>query len=349
MVMPPSAGDGRHLDPGRALVDGEAAGLEVEAPEVAWPVAPEAHPTTQPRASTYYDLPIVKPAPWKWYVPAYFYAGGVAGAAASLAAALEVAGREQALARRLHWIAAGGEVLGGALLIADLGRPARFHHMLRVVRPTSPMNVGTWILSASGATSAIALVWPGRAAGVASGITGALLTTYTGVLIGNTAVPLWRATRRRLPPWFAASSAAGLASLAELALPRARVVRRYAVVAKAAELATARWVERGAFAASVGAPLREGRSGRLHLASWWLGAASLASTLLGRPRLAGALGTAAAIAARFAIVDAGRASAADPHATLAEQRVDAAAQRRQAPARRRQPSGLVKYSAASSS
>ena len=33
------------------------------------------------------------------------------------------------------------------LLVADLGRPERFHHMLRVAKPTSPMSVGTWILA----------------------------------------------------------------------------------------------------------------------------------------------------------------------------------------------------------
>ena len=33
-------------------------------------------------------------------------------------------------------------------LVHDLGRPARFHNMLRVAKPTSPMSVGTWILAA---------------------------------------------------------------------------------------------------------------------------------------------------------------------------------------------------------
>ena len=34
-----------------------------------------------------------------------------------------------------------------ALLVSDLGDPLRFHHMLRVFKPRSPMSVGTWCLT----------------------------------------------------------------------------------------------------------------------------------------------------------------------------------------------------------
>jgi len=30
------------------------------------------------------------------------------------------------------------------LLVLDLGDPLRFHHMLRVFKPSSPMSLGTW-------------------------------------------------------------------------------------------------------------------------------------------------------------------------------------------------------------
>src|SRR5579862_7544797 len=33
------------------------------------------------------------------------------------------------------------------LLVLDLGDPLRFHHMLRVFKPGSPMSVGTWCLT----------------------------------------------------------------------------------------------------------------------------------------------------------------------------------------------------------
>jgi Polysulphide reductase, NrfD len=33
-------------------------------------------------------------------------------------------------------------------LVLDLGDPSRFHHMLRVWKPSSPMSLGTWVLTA---------------------------------------------------------------------------------------------------------------------------------------------------------------------------------------------------------
>jgi len=326
----PATTDGRNID--RTLADerGEGATIAVREPDIAWPIAADAAPDiAHAPLDTYYDLPVIKPAPWKWYVPAYFYLSGLAGAAASLAGAVELTAPDRLLASKLRPIAALGDAAGAALLVADLGRPARFHHMLRVFRPTSPMNAGTWILSSAGTTSMLGLWWAHRrrrsplslrVAGVASG---ALLSTYTGVLIGNTAVPVWRATRRRLPIWFAASSAASLGSLLELIAPGHRAVRTYTAIAKTAQLASAHAVARAARAADVDAPLRRGRSGALWRGATWLGIASLAATLWPGRRsswLAGALGTAAAVLGRFAIVDAGRASAADPRATFLPQR-----------------------------
>lgn len=324
MIPPPTTYDGRNLDPRVADPRGEGALIEVERPDAAWPAVIEM-PTTAPAAATYYDLPVVKPPPWRWFVPVYFYASGLGGAAGTLAAAAELAG-ERRLARRLHAIAAIGEAAGAALLIADLGRPARFHHMMRVFRPTSPMNAGVWILSASGASSGLALLADLRGrrrglgvTGAIGAVAGAMLSTYTAVLLGNTAIPIWEATRRRMPPWFAASAAASLASLIEL-LGWRRLPRGYSVAAKAAELIGAHSVAAAATAAGVARPLREGRSGGMWRAATWLGAGSLIATLARRPRLAGVLGTAAALVARLAVVDAGRASAADPRATFQPQR-----------------------------
>jgi hypothetical protein len=145
------------------------------------------------------------------------------------------------------------------------------------------------------------------------------------VLIGNTAVPVWRATRRQLPLWFAAASAASLGSLLAIVGPARRGTRVYGAVAQAAALWGAWSVERAAVAAGVGAPLREGRSGRMWRGTAWLGAASLVALVLPGPSrrrsvISGVLGTAAAVLARFAILAAGRASAADPRATFEPQR-----------------------------
>jgi hypothetical protein len=296
MIPRPTTHDGRNLDVRIADEHGEGATIAVDTPDVAWPLATE--PARQV-TDTYYDLPVVKAAPWKWYVPGYFYAGGLAGAAGTMG---------------LHriGIVAGGA--GAALLIADLGKPLRFIHMMRVFRPTSPMNMGTWILSAAGASTALSLVTDSRIPRVASALAGSMLSTYTGVLLGNTTIPVWRATRRRLPLWFAASSAASLASLLELfGTPR----RRYSLAAKTAEVIGMRAVERAADAARVGRPLHDSTLWRT---AKWLGIASLVASALRRDRLAGVLGTVSALAGRFAIVEAGRASAADPRATFEPQR-----------------------------
>lgn len=274
---------------------------------------------------TYHGLPVVKPPPWRWFIAAYFYGSGLAGAAATLAAAAELAGQRR-FAHRLHGLSLAAETAGAACLIADLGKPARFPYMMRVFRPTSPMNLGTWILSATSASAGLAMLGRHgrRGLGVASAtsaLTGAMLSTYTAVLIGNTALPVWHATRRALPPWFAAASAASLASLLELVAPSRRL-RGYRIAAKAAELAGAQAVAATARSAGIARPLRDGRSGQMWRGARWLGAASLIATVLDRPRLAGALGTAAALLSRFAIVEAGRASAADPRATFEPQRRD---------------------------
>jgi formate-dependent nitrite reductase membrane component NrfD len=308
MIPPPHTHDGRNLDPRIADEHGEGATIAVERPDVAWPLDKE----PQAVSDTYYDLPVVKAAPWKWYVPAYFYLGGLGGAAATMIPVMR--GRE---ARRLHWIASIAEGAGAACLITDLGKPLRFINMMRVFRPTSPMNMGTWILTVASAAGGVGLLVDSKPVAATAAVAGSMLSTYTGVLLGNTAVPVWNASRRRLPLWFAASSAASLASLLEvIGMPR----RRYSLVAKTAEIAGMAAVEHAAASAGVAAPLHEGRSGKLWSAAKWLGVASLAATALRRNRLAGVLGTASAVLGRYAIVEAGKASAADPHATFEPQR-----------------------------
>ena len=88
-------------------------------------------------------------------IPAYFFFGGMAGAAAPFALLSELRG-DEAAARRAWLVAMAGVAASPPLLIADLGRPERFLHMLRLLKPTSPMSVGSWILGASSAAIALA-------------------------------------------------------------------------------------------------------------------------------------------------------------------------------------------------
>jgi formate-dependent nitrite reductase membrane component NrfD len=296
---------------------------------------------------SYYGMPVLREPVWKWMIPAYFFAGGLAGACAVLGAAAQAAGGRgtESLVRRCRLVAASGAAASAILLVADLGRPARFLAMLRVFRPTSPMNMGTWILTPFGALSGLAAL-PGllprpvrgleagaRAATVGAGLLGLPLVGYTGVLVSNTAVPVWQATRNTLPILFAFSGAVSAGSLFEAWPPGGSgqaMARRLGVLSKAAELALSFALDAEASHAAprVARPLRHGASGALLEAARVLVAASLAGSLWrrrrrrGRPvgRLAGALGLAGTLLFRFGIIAAGRASARDPHATFEMQR-----------------------------
>ena len=154
------------------------------------------------------------------------------------------------------------------------------------------------------------------------------LATYTAVLLSNSAVPVWLATRRSLPLLFGASSAASLASVLDL-LPlgyRERaIVRRFGIAGRAADVVAGYVVERDACAnPRVGRPLSQGVSGVLWKSARLLTVASLVLTLIpgeskSRRRLAGLLGVAGGLALRFGVFHAGKASALDPRATFSQQ------------------------------
>lgn len=156
--------DGRNINPRQGVLMGEAAGQEVKDLAQAHPV-PTLLTTIPSRsgpaeeAPSYYGVPAIKAPVWLPTIPLYFYVGGLAGAASTLGAAVELlGGRElEALGRRCRWVGFAGDVASSVLLIEDLGRPSRFLYMLRMFRPTSPMNMGAWILSVSGALNSVAV------------------------------------------------------------------------------------------------------------------------------------------------------------------------------------------------
>ena len=170
--------------------------------------------------TSYYDLPLLKPPVWTWEVPAYFFVGGAAGASAVIAVAAQLTNADDQLVRDARWIAAIGAALSTPLLIADLGRPERFLNMLRVFKPQSPMSVGAWTLAVFGGASTAAVIVPWKPirdafAGVAA-LSGLVMATYTGVLLGATANPLWNEHVRLLPAHFGASAVGSAVSLLEL-------------------------------------------------------------------------------------------------------------------------------------
>lgn len=192
---------------------------------------------------TYYDLPLLKPPVWTWEVPAYFFAGGGAGAAALIGAVARFTGADPKLVRDARWIAAGGATLSAPLLIADLGRPGRFLNMLRVFKPRSAMSVGAWTLAVFGGASTVAVIFKGRlgdAAAIVSAATGLVMSTYTGVLLSATAIPIWAEHKRTLPIVFGASALASAVAVLELRGHDEPALNALGFAAAAAEAALAR-------------------------------------------------------------------------------------------------------------
>jgi hypothetical protein len=187
---------------------------------------PKASPQTG-----YYGVPLLKEPQWTWEVPVYFFVGGAAGAAAVIASAANVLTNDPELVRHARMVAAAGGLISPALLTSDLGRPARFLNMLRVIKPQSPMNVGAWTLvvfSSFAGASAFANLMRDRigdilpirvierVSGALASLSGVVLSTYTGVLIGSTTIPVWNENVITLPHHFAASGVNSAVSILEL-------------------------------------------------------------------------------------------------------------------------------------
>jgi len=263
---------------------------------------------------TYHDLPLLKKPVWTWEVPTYFFVGGAAGAAAAVGFAAQVGGGGEAVARDARWIAAIGAGLSGPLLIADLGRPERFLNMLRVFKPQSPMSVGAWTVAAFGAAATAAVIIPNKplrnaASAVAAG-TGLVMATYTGVLLGATAIPVWKQNVKLLPVHFATSSLGSAVSLLELRGHRGAALNSLglgaAIFESAAEVALHGAKEKESL------PIRRGRSGTIaRVAGALSGPIPLLLRLLGARKLAAVSTLAGSLATRIAWVEAGKASASD--------------------------------------
>lgn len=267
--------------------------------------------------TTYYDVPLLKPPVWTWEVPTYFFVGGVAGGAAVIGAVAMFTGTSPTLARDARWVALAGTPISAVLLTTDLGRPERFMNMLRVFKPQSTMSVGAWTLAAFSASSAAALV-PISAisttAAPVSAILGCVMLTYTGVLIGATAIPAWHEHVRELPVRFAASGMGAAAAVLTLLGHDDPALNRIAIGAAAVE--TLVGVEIEVRRHPAGKPLREGVSGLVVRAGGILsGPVPLVMRTLSQSRRSRQLASLAAISGslltRLGWVLAGRESAKD--------------------------------------
>jgi hypothetical protein len=291
-------------------------------------------PTVPPAEFTsYYGKPVINRPVWESPdIPGYLFLGGLAGAASLLGAGAHATGRP-ALATAAKTGAFGAGCLSLAALIHDLGRPARFHHMLRMVKVTSPMNLGSWLLGgfvpAAGLAAACALTGRlpriGAAATAGSALLGPTVAAYTAVLISDTAVPAWHDGYPEMPFVFTGSGAMAAGGLGLLASPpRENLPARYLALLGLGMEASAfeRMKHRIGMVAE---PYDSGRGGIYIKAGQVLSLVALGSALLGRRSraisgLSGAAFMAASAATRWGIFHAGLASADDPKYTVVPQR-----------------------------
>ena len=282
---------------------------------------------------SYYGRPIIKAPVWKNPdVPLYLFLGGLAGSS-SVLAAMATATDRPTLRRAGRLGAAGGAIGGTVFLIHDLHRPERFLHMLRVFKPTSPLSVGSWILSpfaafASAAAATEVTGWFRRAgdvSGVGAAVVGPALATYTAVLFSNTAVPTWHEAHRHLPVLFGSGGAAagGGLGLVFASVRDNAPAQRLAVAGALVELATGEKMKRDlGMLADV---YEKGRARTLMRASEICLAAGAVGAVVGRRRrwsaaLSGLALMAGSALTRFGVFDAGIASANDPAHIVVPQR-----------------------------
>jgi formate-dependent nitrite reductase membrane component NrfD len=196
--------------------------------------------------------PPIKQATWEWYIPIYFWSGGISAGAWLAATAEDIAGEgDRDLIRAARYISAAGIGASTIILIVDLGRPDRFLNMLRIVRARSTMSLGAWGLTAFGAWSGAAALLQALDDGLlgerrifqrlSRGHAGWLLHAlglplalfvggYTGVLLGTTSAPAWARRARLLGPLFIASAASTGFSAVSLALEGGAGARKSAAL-----------------------------------------------------------------------------------------------------------------------
>jgi formate-dependent nitrite reductase membrane component NrfD len=308
--------------------------------------------------TSYYDVPVIHKPHWKWLIIVYFFLGGISSASYVIASIAELFGGHDSerITRVGRYLSLVALIPSPILLILDLGRPERFHHMLRIVKLRSPMSVGTWGLTFFGGFSALSaliqaaqdgllgrwrlinrilLAMPRTMINVLGSAFGFFVGGYTGVLLGVTAVPIWAKNALLLGPLFLSSamSTAAAAITLVLSLMRgtghstiARLERLDAItlLAELGLLLSAR-VNAGSVIAR---PIRAGRLGRIFrwgvLSCGILAPLTLQLTSLIRRRppsrpvaiLTSLLTLVGGFLLRYVMVMAGRASADDPQATF---------------------------------
>lgn len=300
-------------------------------------------------SDAYTGVPILQKPSWNNEVAAYFYLGGISSGAYLLGALADLSGEKwRSLAHTAHVVSFAAMVPCAPLLIDDLGKPSRFYHMMRLFKPSSPMNLGSWtLLVHSGFATllaahaladwgklpilgSLAKILPSRIVGAGGMLPAMTLGGYTGVLIGTTSVPVWSISPVLGGLFMASALATGTSAVALASILSGRdtpaehvVLASISMAAGASELCLA-----GGYLATSGraaTPLLTGVDGALLLGAVTTSATALALELAGlrghtRQRVFSALAAGVTLAGgamlRWAVIRAGHTSAGDRDANL---------------------------------
>jgi formate-dependent nitrite reductase membrane component NrfD len=185
------------------------------------------------------------------------------------------------------------------------------------------MSVGAWTLTVFGTASAGAVIAEllrmkrlGDAAAFVAALSGLAMATYTGVLIGATANPVWAKHARTLPIHFGASALASATALLTLRGHDEPALNALGLAAAAFETYMGIEIESSDDIESE--PLRHGSSGlTIRIGGFFSGPLPLALRLLGirskrARRAAAASALLGSLLTRVAWIEAGKASARDP-------------------------------------
>jgi hypothetical protein len=287
----------------------------------------------------YYGQAVVKPPVWTWEIPLYFFMGGLAGMSAVIASGAIIF-HQVDLARAAIWVATiAGAVLSPILLVMDLGRPHLFLNMLRVFKYRSAMSMGAWILSLFGACVVPGLIGlelhahqiftgtfdefllvAGSIFVFGAAIFGTLLATYTGVLIGATAIPAWFLHRTLLPIHFGTAGLGSAAALLELLGHRIPALNFLGFYAAGVECALLIWLNFDKHGAADRAIHEHGSGWLIRVSEIMTGPLALVLRLVGLVPFAAISFMAGALVSRIGWIAVGKASGSDPEAVFAAER-----------------------------
>jgi hypothetical protein len=154
----------------------------------------------------------------------------------------------------------------------------------------------------------------------AAAIFGTLLASYTGVLIGATAIPAWFLHRTLLPIHFGTAGLGSAAAVLELVGHRISALNFIGFYAAAVETALLIWLSLAKHGAADRAIHEHGSGWLIRIGEVLNGPLALLLRFFGFIPLAAISFLAGALVSRFGWIAVGKVSGADPEAVFASQR-----------------------------